>query len=182
MSKRFPICNIVAQPAVQQEYRFAVRLPGCTDKFRNGFRWDCKAEGAVDLLYREQGFSLRLLWQRYSHSENTEAVCDPPRQAWKDGKKCFTLIGNRMKGRRACWSEKGVNNLVMLLCQRHTVGFENLFAELPAAPNCSSKSADPPVYSSSRISKREGKDYEWRVCFAYIRCSKLDSWLFDRVN
>ena len=32
----------------------------------------------------------------------------------------FTLIGNRMKGRRACWSIKGGNNLARLLCLKHT--------------------------------------------------------------
>lgn len=29
----------------------------------------------------------------------------------------FTLIGNRMKGRRACWSIDGGNNLAALLCR-----------------------------------------------------------------
>jgi hypothetical protein len=28
----------------------------------------------------------------------------------------FTIIGNRMKGRRACWSTRGANNLARLLC------------------------------------------------------------------
>jgi hypothetical protein len=32
----------------------------------------------------------------------------------------FTLIGNRMKGRRACWSINGGNNLARLLCLKHT--------------------------------------------------------------
>ena len=32
----------------------------------------------------------------------------------------FTLIGNRMKGRRACWSIKGGNNLAALLCRYYT--------------------------------------------------------------
>ena len=32
----------------------------------------------------------------------------------------FTLIGNRMKGRRACWSIRGANNLTALLCLKHT--------------------------------------------------------------
>lgn len=85
----------------------------------------------------------------------------------------FTLIGNRMKGRRACWSEKGANNLAMLLCQRHTVGFESLFATLPAAEG-SSKLVDPPVYSSSKIPKREGKGYEWRDC---LRISETPNWI-----
>jgi hypothetical protein len=32
----------------------------------------------------------------------------------------FTIIGNRMKGRRACWSIEGGNNLARLLCLKHT--------------------------------------------------------------
>ena len=40
----------------------------------------------------------------------------------------FTLIGNRMKGRRACWSENGANNLALILCAYHTTGLENMFA------------------------------------------------------
>ena len=32
----------------------------------------------------------------------------------------FTLIGNRMKGRRACWSINGANNLAALLCKAHS--------------------------------------------------------------
>jgi len=32
----------------------------------------------------------------------------------------FTLIGNRMKGNRCLWSEKGGNNLARLLCLYHT--------------------------------------------------------------
>lgn len=85
----------------------------------------------------------------------------------------FTLIGNRMKGRRACWSEKGANNLAMLLCQRHTVGFESLFATIPTVEG-SSKLVEPPVYSSSKIPKREGKGYEWRDC---LRISEAPTWI-----
>ena len=46
----------------------------------------------------------------------------------------FTLIGNRMKGKRRCWSISGANNLAHLLCAYHTIGFEDLFAEVPTAP------------------------------------------------
>ena len=46
----------------------------------------------------------------------------------------FTLIGNRMKDRRACWSVSGAGNLANLLCLRHTTGFEDLFA-LPPLPS-----------------------------------------------
>ena len=86
----------------------------------------------------------------------------------------FTLIGNRMKGRRACWSEKGANNLAMLLCQRHTVGFEGLFATLPTAPEGSSRLADPPLFGASKAPKRDGKGYEWRDC---LRISDAPNWI-----
>lgn len=32
----------------------------------------------------------------------------------------FTIIGNRMKGHRKCWSENGGNSLAKLLCLKHT--------------------------------------------------------------
>lgn len=75
----------------------------------------------------------------------------------------FTLIGNRMKGRRACWSESGANNLAVLLCQRHTVGFENLFASLPSLPEKKPELVDAlPLYGANKIPLREGKGYEWQ--------------------
>ena len=46
----------------------------------------------------------------------------------------FTLIGNRMKGRRMNWSIKGANNLASILCAYHTTGMENLFADMPRDP------------------------------------------------
>lgn len=33
----------------------------------------------------------------------------------------FTIIGNRMKGRRACWSVAGGNRLAALLCKHYSV-------------------------------------------------------------
>jgi len=71
----------------------------------------------------------------------------------------FTLIGNRMKGRRACWSVNGANHLALLLCQRHTIGFEGLFAELPsrAASNC--QKFRPPI-SAAKVPERSGRGYE----------------------
>ena len=46
----------------------------------------------------------------------------------------FTLIGNRMKDRRACWSINGGNHLAVILCAHHTTGLENIFASLPEVP------------------------------------------------
>ena len=73
----------------------------------------------------------------------------------------FTLIGNRMKGRRACWSENGANNLAILLCQKHTIGFENLFAKLPGLPDPEPEFVDTlPLIGASKIAQTEGKGYE----------------------
>ena len=46
----------------------------------------------------------------------------------------FTLIGNRMKGRRARWSIRGGNHLALLLCRRHSVQTEDFFSEPPSLP------------------------------------------------
>lgn len=46
----------------------------------------------------------------------------------------FMLIGNRMKGRRHCWSVAGANNLGLLLCEYHTTGLGRLHASLPNHP------------------------------------------------
>ena len=46
----------------------------------------------------------------------------------------FTLIGNRMKGRRFCWSIRGGNNLSNLLCMKHTTGLDGLFSGLAPLP------------------------------------------------
>lgn len=46
----------------------------------------------------------------------------------------FTLIGNRMKGRRCCWSIRGANHLASLLCLKHTIGLDGLFAGMVSPP------------------------------------------------
>ena len=116
-----------------------------------------KGTGALvtKLLYEENdGIWLKL--QGKSRQEHG------PSKEMKVGN-VFTLVGNRMKGRRACRSEKGANNLAVLLCQRHTVGFENLFAALPSLPRKEPEFVDTlPLYSADKIPKREGKGYEWQ--------------------
>ena len=76
----------------------------------------------------------------------------------------FTLIGNRMKGRRACWSIEGANHLALLLCAYHTSGMENLFAPLSAIPFPQRESEyidTAPVFGAGSIPVREGKGYEF---------------------
>jgi hypothetical protein len=43
----------------------------------------------------------------------------------------FTVLGNRMKGRRACWSIEGGNNLARILCLKHTGRFSSVLQTLP---------------------------------------------------
>jgi len=72
----------------------------------------------------------------------------------------FTIIGNRMKGRRACWSIEGGNNLARLLCLKTT-------QKLSAALQNITSFVLPERYaqeiitgfSSSRVAKSVGKGY-----------------------
>lgn len=72
----------------------------------------------------------------------------------------FTLIGNRMKGRRACWSIKGGNHLALLLCAYHTTGFEHLFTD-PVLPENNGESESVKKLSAARIPPKTGKGYEY---------------------
>ena len=74
----------------------------------------------------------------------------------------FTYIGNRMKGRRCCWSIQGGDNLAQLLTAYHTSGLENLFAELPAPPKPKEVWKDTlPMFGASKVPEREGRGYDY---------------------
>lgn len=74
----------------------------------------------------------------------------------------FTLAGNRMKGRRRCWSVRGANNLVSLLCMKYTVGFEQLFDAIPELPKPEpEEEPDYNILLSSKVKTTEGKGYEY---------------------
>ena len=66
----------------------------------------------------------------------------------------FTLIGNRMKGGRACWSIEGGNNLAALLCIYHTSK-----RQIPKTDTELCK-AETPSLSASKIKPTSGKGYE----------------------
>lgn len=75
----------------------------------------------------------------------------------------FTLIGNRMKGRRANWSIKGGNHLASLLAAYHTSGLENFFSSLPELPAIEEEESwidDGEPISASKMPRREGSGYE----------------------
>ena len=73
----------------------------------------------------------------------------------------FTLIGNRMKDRRCCWSIRGANNLGSLLCLKHTTGFSHLFSDPEALLF---ESSEPVIsgnaISASKIPQTVGKGHE----------------------
>lgn len=69
----------------------------------------------------------------------------------------FTLIGNRMKGRRACWSIDGANHLALILCAYHTTGFESLFVDVPEAEKCNYPDVK---WSAASVQKKVGKGPE----------------------
>ena len=71
----------------------------------------------------------------------------------------FTLIGNRMKGRRACWSINGGNNLAAILCAKYTSSLDRLFPECDLV-NCAEDSKEP--LSVARCASYEGKGYEFK--------------------
>ena len=73
----------------------------------------------------------------------------------------FTLIGNRMKGRRACWSIRGATNLADLLCLYHMTGFAGMFAGF-AVPAAKTPSSDWKPLSASKVPLKAGKGYECR--------------------
>ncbi len=89
----------------------------------------------------------------------------------------FTLIGNRMKGRRACWSISGANHLALLLCLQKSIGFSYLFAKLDPSPAREAETdfVDTlPVFGASKVPEREGHGYE----FWANSCTLIsDSWL-----
>ena len=74
----------------------------------------------------------------------------------------FTLIGNRMKGRRACWSENGANNLALILCAYHTTGLEGMFAATaPDVAAASHKTDYNPKASAGSTPQKEGRGYRF---------------------
>ena len=72
----------------------------------------------------------------------------------------FTIIGNRMKGRRACWSIKGGNNLARLLCLKATGKLVETLRSLSAfvLPEHYAEEIEIGL-SAAKIPLQEGKGY-----------------------
>ena len=74
----------------------------------------------------------------------------------------FTIIGNRMKGRRACWSVQGAANLANLLCLHYTTGLSGMFNGMQAALPEVAPAIDRGPLSAAKVPLSEGKGYEYR--------------------
>lgn len=72
----------------------------------------------------------------------------------------FTLIGNRMKGRRACWSVRGAENLGALLCLKHTTGYGHLFGRATTGLERKIQEEYCAPLSARKIRETSGKGYE----------------------
>lgn len=78
----------------------------------------------------------------------------------------FTLIGNRMKDRRSCWSIAGADNLAGLLCLKYTTGFGELFQPLPPPPKPEAKEEEAgETLPAAKLPERIGKGYEFPHSF-----------------
>lgn len=66
----------------------------------------------------------------------------------------FTIIGNRMKGRRACWSIDGGNRIAALLCKHYSVNPSNETKTITDRISCNAP------LSAVKAPQTDGKGYE----------------------
>jgi len=72
----------------------------------------------------------------------------------------FTIIGNRMKDRRHCWSISGAENLARLLCLKHTGKLRGVLDKLSAVVLPERYTEEVKVaFSAAKVPQREGKGY-----------------------
>ncbi len=71
----------------------------------------------------------------------------------------FTIIGNRMKGRRASWSVDGGNNLARLLCLKFTKKLPEALQGLVSRVLPERYAEELPIIMSAKVPKSEGKGY-----------------------
>jgi hypothetical protein len=72
----------------------------------------------------------------------------------------FTIIGNRMKGRRALWSIDGGNNLARLLCLKATKKLSDTLQNLTAVSLPEKYAEEIQILSASKVAKSAGKGYD----------------------
>jgi hypothetical protein len=73
----------------------------------------------------------------------------------------FTIIGNRMKGRRACWSIDGGNNMARILCLKFTNRLFDTLQKLTSLALPERYAEEIPVQlSAAKTPLSEGKGYD----------------------
>jgi hypothetical protein len=89
----------------------------------------------------------------------------------------FTIIGNRMKGRRANWSIKGGENLARLLCLKHTGRLIGVLNNLGACILPERYAEEITLgYSAAKVPQHEGKGYNG---FHHAFIPSSQKWLKD---
>lgn len=102
-------------------------------------------EGLVD--YRQRGIEILPTRSEEVHHANLGSM----------ESNVFTLIGNRMKGRRMSWSVQGGNNLAALLCLKHTGRMDRLFNNAEEWHPKEEEEEYPLPLSASQVPQRVGK-------------------------
>lgn len=136
-------------------------LLNCIDAQRNSVEDEDEKE-ALGNLYRYYKDNENALTDYYSRGIAIPETRDPQLHHARLGSmesNVFTLIGNRMKGRRACWSIQGANHLAALLCAYHTIGFEHLFSSLPPKPQEEPEEEANSFLHAGQIPSRIGHGY-----------------------
>ena len=139
-------------------------LLDCIEAYSNSVESEEEKAGLQELLtyYRENKDALTNCYERGIEIPETRepGVIHHARLGSMESN-VFTLIGNRMKDRRACWSVSGGENLANLLCLRHTTGFEDLYNLPPLPVPEKEEEADSGIpLSSSKVPEREGRGNE----------------------
>jgi hypothetical protein len=89
----------------------------------------------------------------------------------------FTIIGNRMKSRRRCWSIEGGNNMARLLCLKHTGRLRGILGSLSATVLPERYAEEVKVeLSATKVPQRVGKGYNG---FHHVPIPSSQKWLKD---
>ena len=91
----------------------------------------------------------------------------------------FTLLGNRMSGRRKSWSKAGAANMARILCLRETEGLSDAVASILAPVLSETMQKEVDIFlPASKIPETVGKGYDG-YCQATIPSTSNMKWLRD---
>ena len=72
----------------------------------------------------------------------------------------FSLIGNRMKGRRKSWSIEGANNMAEILCLKHTGRLDEALKKIDMPVSCFEEEYEPAeILRAAQVPETIGKGY-----------------------